>query len=253
MRSTFIRYVIVACLMIAVALSSGIAITAPKPMRLVCDVWPPYQAKAGDEVSGFSTEVIKTVYAEMGVPMAPVKAYPWKRALEFIQHGHVDGLFSANHTPERELYALFPDEMLVESPWVIWSRGSERINSLEDIKGKTIGVVMGYSYTEEFWKFIETYCVVDRVTTDEINFRKLENGRIFATVAEYGNGQHLVKKYGFDSIKAQREIVLKKDGLYLMFNRKTVSEDFVSKFSQKLKQFKQTQKYARLYEQYFGN
>lgn len=253
MKYNLKQILIVGCLSVALVLWAIIGSTTQQPMRLICDIWPPYQINSDDAVTGFSAQLVQNIYAKMDIPTEPIRAYPWKRALSILEHDNADALFSANHTRERETFARYPDEALVDSPWVIWSRGNSVINSLEDLKGKRIGVVIGYSYTDDFWKFIETYCEVDKVTSDEVNFKKLEIGRIDATVAEYGNGHYLINKFELKSIKPQPRTEIKRDGLYIIFNRKNVSESFVSDFSKTLKEYKTTKEYKALRKEYFGD
>lgn len=233
-------------------LCSVVFSNARKPVRLVCDIWPPYQYEESNRVTGFSTEIVEGVYDSMGLTAESIKAYPWKRALSILESGHADALFSVNYTPDRMTFALYPKEVLFEAPWVIWSRGAGGFDSLEDLKGKRVGVVLGYSYTKEFWDFIETHCSVEKVSSDEINFKKLEFGRLDALIAEYGNGRHIVKKYGLHSVKPRLNIEIKRDGLYIMFNRDVVSESFVTEFSEKLAAYKMTAAYQELRRKYFG-
>jgi len=225
---------------------------AEQPANVICDIWPPYQIMEGKKVTGFSTEMVQAIYKRMDVPLDKVKAFPWKRALRILESGHADALFSANLTKARETFAHYPDEILFESPWLIWTRQNSDIKTEEDLKGKTIGVVMGYSYTKLFWDFIQTYCRVEEVTTDDINFKKLNMGRLDAIAAEYGNGIHLMKQLGIKSIVPNHDIVIKKDGLHIIFSRENVSEAFVRRFSDELKAFKKTPEYKILRYKYLG-
>ncbi len=226
--------------------------TARKPVNLVCDIWPPYQIKEKHGVSGFSTELIQAVYASMGISIEDITAYPWKRALSIFEQGHADALYSATFSADRTVFAHYPKEVLFDTPWIIWSQHSANIQSMEDLKGKRIGVVLGYAYTKEFWDFIETHCSVEQVSSDEINFKKLEFGRIDAVVAEFGNGHYLVKKFGLRSVKPVPQIELKWDGLFILFNRENVSEKFVQDFSKHLKKYKKSDSYKALRERYFS-
>ncbi|QJB55060.1 transporter substrate-binding domain-containing protein [Pseudodesulfovibrio sp. zrk46] len=251
MRNRPFPFAIAILLFIAVIMT-GTSHATDRPMRIVCDIWPPYQIKTETVVSGYSTEVVEEVYKRMGAPIDTLTAFPWKRALNLVETGHADALFSANHTKDREAFAYYPDEVLFESPWVIWTRPGVKFNSLEDLKDKRVGVVLGYSYTNEFWDFIQTYCTVEAVTTDLINFKKLSLNRLDAIAAEYGNGMHILQQLGIKNIVPRNDVVIKKDGLYIMFNREAVSKSFVQRFSEELKKFKTTPEHEALREKYFG-
>lgn len=222
------------------------------PYRIICDIWPPYQIQDGNTVSGFSADVVRAVFDRLDEKTGKIDHYPWKRALSDFKAGHADAIFSANYTKARLEYARYPAETLLDTPWIIWSHQSQAITSLADLKGKTIGVVDGYSYTPAFWEFIRKHCRVEAANSDESNFRKLELGRLDAIVAEYGNGSYLVSELGRTAIVAHPEITIKKDGLYIMFNKKIVTERFVETFSNELKAFKKSDEYKRLYQTYFS-
>jgi len=225
---------------------------AAEPVRLVCDEWPPYQLQTKDGVTGFAVETVSAVFKAMDVPIESINAYPWKRALTDLEQGQADALFSANYTAERETFARYPEEPIVMSPWVIWTRKGDKPASLETLKGRKVGVVLGYSYTKEFWNFITANCTVETVTADKINFLKLENGRLDATVAEYGNGMHLMQTMGLKDIVPASDIVIKADGLYIIFRKERFPESFTKQFSDELRRFKQTGEYKALQAQYFG-
>lgn len=229
------------------------AIAASDSIRITCDIWAPYQIAGTDgQVTGFSLEVTKSVLSKMNIAIESVDAYPWKRALSTLEAGNADALFSANFTEDRTAFARYPEEVLVDSPWLIWTHGAEKFHSLEDLKGKRIGVVLGYSYTEEFWTFIETYCVVERVFSDKTNFKKLDIGRLDAIIAEFGNGYHITNDLGLKDIYPNWNLEVKRDGLYVIFNKKKYDEEFVAKFSDELRRFKETVQYRNLEEKYFG-
>lgn len=224
---------------------------AKERLTIVCDIWPPYQmTEQNSAITGFSTEVVTRVLDNLGEKYNPIQAYPWKRALELFQHGNVDALFSANRTTAREVYALYPSVPLVESPWVIWTRNTT-ISSLQDLKGKRIGVVSGYSYTREFWEFIQVYCNVEEVYSDELNFKKLQIGRLDALAAELGNGLHIARNLGATNIFPNRDLQIKTDGLYIMFKRSSTSPEFMNRFSEELARFRKSDEYQALHNKYF--
>jgi len=250
MRKKKLGQILAVLLLCGAAVSTSIAFRE-QPIRLVCDIWPPYQTVSENGLGGFSTEMVEAVLKRMGTPVKSLESFPWKRALTILEQGGADALFSANLTPDRAIFAHYPSEKLIDAPWIIWTRAERPVHSLEDLKGKSVGVVLGYSYTESFWRFIETYCRVEQVSTDEINMRKLALNHVDAVAAEYGNGLHLVRELGLKGIRPHPDIVIKQDGLYIMFNRRSVREAFVERFSEELKAFKATPEYGELRKKYF--
>ena len=232
--------------LVALALTGRQAL-AERPTRLTCNAWPPYAIQTGDGVSGLSVEVARAVYARLGIHDIEIILLPWVRAMDMARFGEADGLLNVNYTPERAALYRFPYEPLVETPWNIWTRKGATIRSLDDLKGKKIGVVLGYAYTLEFWHFILTNCIVEEVYSDKINFRKLAQGRLDATVADLGNALVLAAEVKAD---LQPGLEIKRDGLYLAFNRSRVNEDFVTDFSDTLREFKTTEAYTAIYRKY---
>lgn len=219
---------------------------------LVCDIWPPYQMENRGSVEGFSVDVVLAVYERLGESAPDIKAFPWKRAVEMVEHGRVLGIFSVNKTSEREVYMRYPDEPIVEAPWIIWTRGKDRVNTLSDLKDKKVGVVLGYSYTQDFWKYVETYTDLEKVHSDEVNFMKLNAGRVHAVAAELGNGIYLAKQLNAVNLVPNMDIMIKNDGLYLAFSRDRVSKEFVDAFTRELRLFKKTKAFEKLRQKYFG-
>ncbi|WDP87554.1 MAG: transporter substrate-binding domain-containing protein [Desulfobacter sp.] len=211
-----------------------------KKLTILCDIWPPYQTVENGRLSGFSTKIVSIVFKRMGADVATFKPYPWKRAILMIERGKADALFSANFTKARADFAFYPDEPIVTSPWVIWGNKDNKIEfrSFDDLYGKTVGIVRGYSYTPEFWNFAKKYNVYVEVPNDEMNFKKLNAGRIDFALAEFGNGVHIVKRLNLNKIIPFVKNPVKTDGLYIIFNKKTVSTSFVNAFSKELKKLK---------------
>lgn len=220
---------------------------------IICDDWPPYQIVNGNQINGFSTKVTTTVFARMGVDVRSITSFPWKRAVTMMKKGQADALFSSNYTKERTAFAYYPEEPLVDSPWVMWVReGNElQFKSFEDLLGKSVGLVRGYSYTPELLSYMEKHSNVELVVSDEQNFRMLNANRLDYIVAELRNGQYIVNEIGLKNIKPILSNPIKTDGLYIIFNKRSVSKEFVENFSKELEQFKQEPLYNALRDIYF--
>jgi len=191
----------------------------------------------------------------MQTDIGTISIYPWKRAILMLESGRADALFSSNYTQDRTAFAFYPEEPIVISPWVMWVRDGDgsKFESFDDLHGKKVGVVRGYSYTPEFWFFVKKHQLFEEVTNDEMNFKKLSAGRLDFIVAELGNGLYLSRTLNLDKkIIPLLKHPIKKDGLFIIFNKKTVSREFVDKFSTELKEIKKEAFYKYLYYKNFG-
>ncbi len=213
---------------------------AEKPITLICDIWPPYQIQENNKIKGFSARLVTEVLKRMNVPIAVMEAYPWKRALSMMEQGKADALFSANYSQARTSFAYYPKEPLISTLWVLWVRKNDGLsyNGLADLKGKHIGIVRGYIYTPSFSEYINHNARPELVTDDETNFKKLNFGRIDYTVAELGNGNHIVRTMGFKNIIPLKDKPIREDGLYIIFSKSRIKESWVNRFSDELKKIK---------------
>ncbi|GBC63003.1 hypothetical protein DENIS_3992 [Desulfonema ishimotonii] len=228
------------------------AVAEKDGLTIVCDEWPPYQVVEQNNISGFSTRVVKAVFKKMDVSINSIKAYPWKRAITMLEKGKADALFSASFSEARTAFAYYPEEMLVESPWVLWVREEDdlKFDTYDDLIPKKIGVVSGYSYTREFDDFLKKHGNYEEVFMDDLNFKKLNAGRIDYAVAELGNGSYLISKLGLGEIIPLKENPIKSNGLYIIFNKNNIPESFVKQFSEALKKFKNDSLYRYWHDEY---
>jgi polar amino acid transport system substrate-binding protein len=226
------------------------------PLTLVTDVWIPFENLSHPEAPGFSTEVLRHVFNAMGQEAA-FEEYPWARAAALVFSGERDALYTAFYNEERARFCFFPSESLARDKWVLFVRSDEagklRFTSLDDLKGYRIGVLRGASVSPEFWDFVRRESYVEEVSSDEINFRKLEAGRVDYIVASYFNGSQLIGSLGLrDKVVPLLSKSLKEDDLYVIFSKKRVTPGFVAAFSAALHDFKQTDTFQAISRKYFS-
>lgn len=225
-------------------------------LKVATDVWLPYEDISNAEAPGFSTEVIGQVLQEMGVK-TETRESPWARAVKDVFEGKRDALYTAFWTEERASYCLYPTEPLTREKWVFFIRSADAeklvFTSYDELKDRRIGILRGASVTEEFWEFVKRHRNYEEVKTDEVNFKKLEKGRLDYVVTSYSNGVMLVKEMGLTGkIQPLPSPIIKEDDLFIIFSKKTVAPEFVERFSASLRQFKKTDAYRAIHEKYFG-
>lgn len=226
-------------------------------LRIATDVWLPYEDISNEQAPGFSTEVIAHVMKSMSIE-TETRELPWARALNEVFEGKRDALYTAFWTEERAQFCYYPDEPIAQEKWVFFVRTEDAsklsFSSYDELKDRRIGILRGASVTEEFWDFVKQYRNYEEVQTDELNFKKLDRGRIDYVVTSYSNGVMLAREMRLTGrVQPLVSPVIKEDNLYIIFSKKTVPSDFVERFSSKLRAFKNTPPYQVIYQKYFGS
>jgi polar amino acid transport system substrate-binding protein len=225
------------------------------PLRLVTDQWIPYENLSDPEAPGFSTEVLKGVFASMSQE-ASFEEFPWARAAQLVFRGERDALFTAFYNDERARFCHFPKEPLARDKWIFFVRtadaGRLRFSSFEDLVGHEIAVLRGASISPEFWDFVRQHRNIAETASDEANFRMLDAGRVDYVVASFVNGMRLIRSLGLEGkIEPLSSRSLKEDNLYVIFSKERISPAFVEAFSEALRRFKQTEAFRAIYRKYF--
>jgi len=103
-----------------------------------------------------------------------VRRYPWKRAVENAANG--EGLiFGISKTRERQRLFKFSQPIFADQALLVTLCSAKfSYNAVSDLKGKTIGIVRGTSYGEEFDRLSNVLFKVEDDTGNNLGrFRKL--------------------------------------------------------------------------------
>ena len=93
-------------------------------------------------------KVLDTVAQELGITFEP-RTYPWARAERYALDG-VALIYGLPKTAERLRALHYSDTASHNSLWLVTrSDATFPYSRLEDLRGKTVGTVRGYSYGED--------------------------------------------------------------------------------------------------------
>lgn len=104
--------------------------------------WAPLDFVDDGEAIGFSIDYLNLVASKVGLKIEYVNGYAWDVLLAKLEAKEIDMAQSIIKTPDREVYLNFTDPYLNLPMVYFGSEGVDRINSIEDLKGKRIGVVI---------------------------------------------------------------------------------------------------------------
>lgn len=141
---------------------------------------PPLNHAENGEARGFSTELLKLMAAEAGLPLR-VQVLPWQRSVQEAARRADSVLFSLTRTPERETQyrwvgPISPRRILV---YRLNHRTDVRPQSLKELKGLRVGVTRDSAAGRQLIADgLRPEVELELATDDATNLRKLLAGRM---------------------------------------------------------------------------
>ena len=144
---------------------------------------PPLMYEADGKAVGIYPALLAEISKRSGVEL-DVVAIPWKRALAELDAGRA-GNGALYKNSERLKKYDFSNKLFDEVQIVYVRAGHEfKFTGVNSLKGKTVGVIRGWSYGDEFDAAAKAGSITaDGVDSDEQNFKKLLIGRIDAMIS----------------------------------------------------------------------
>ncbi len=162
--------------------------------------YPPYcMVDKHGQPEGFSVDLFKAAALAAGLDVT-IKIGLWNNIRKDLVDGKIDALPLVGRTPEREEVFDFTMPYLSLHGAVFVRDGTKTIESIEDLKDKTILVMKGDNAEE----FVRRHRISENIVTTrtfEEAFRELADGKYDAVVTQRIMGIELLKKMEIDSIK----------------------------------------------------
>lgn len=237
-KSYYSRYII--CLTFFL---NATALHAQQTVTLTSDPWPPFiLGEVGAEANGGTgVEVIRMIFSKIDDTNVSLPLLPWKRALNEVKIGKKDGIQLLRKTDERAEYMIFTESVFIsrELLWYSEDKFPQGFswNAISDLKNYTLGVVNGYSYSEEFDIAIENKELVAIKANDpEQIFTMLSGGRIDFAIANESVGLSLSKKYK-NKIKSSSNPIAAEPH-YIGISKKSDAKDLIEKINSAINSLK---------------
>ncbi|MFH1033361.1 MAG: transporter substrate-binding domain-containing protein [Pseudomonadota bacterium] len=222
-------------------------------LRVVFTEWLPYTFQENGRAAGFEIDILQAVLKDMGLE-AEFTSYPWKRCLAALRHGQADALVSLLKTPERQEYALYPQEHISLSKTTFFTAVDKQIafdGSYGQLRGYTIGVIAGFSYGEAFDK--AGYLRKEEVRDAEMLIRKVLSGRNDLAAENQAVVSGVALRMGVRDELRFLEPPIHTRKLYVGFAKAKRLQGLCREFSQALSQFKKTDAYQAILVKYGVN
>lgn len=194
-----------ACLAALFAAALAGTPTAAEPaVRLVADVWPPYNDVVGGEREGFLIDVARLAFARHGVRV-DYHNVSWDRAREGTLRGLFDGAVGA--TPlDGEGLVMPPGELgRIQAAFFVRRGDPWRFRGPASLEGVRLGCAQGYDYCPWLNTYIRHW-EADPTRVQCIggpdalwlNLRKLAAGRVDVVVDDPAVLRHAARELGLE-------------------------------------------------------
>lgn len=226
-----------------------------EPLQIVTLQYQPYQYEENGQLKGFVTAIIQEVFSRMEQPIT-ITVYPFARALEMIKYGEADAIFTAAKNPEREAFADFPREVLVDQQMSFFVHANSPITFDGDLRklGRyRIGVIIGYRYGAVFDEAVKAGILpnIHKVTNQEGNAKKLVAGRIDVWMSNREQALFVIRRLGLSKTIKELTPAVQVIPSYIAFSKKRNVGDLGGRFGRELRKMKEDGVYDRIIADYW--
>ncbi len=142
--------------------------------------YPPVSWIKEGKLLGLAPAVSTILFGELGYEVTLEADSNWKRCLRQVEQGNADIIVAAFRIDSRERYLHYSSEAVIADPITLFINRDKpfAFNRLDDLQGKTVGLLLGDSFGDEFDNYLIQNNIIEHVSRGEQNFGKLALGRI---------------------------------------------------------------------------
>jgi polar amino acid transport system substrate-binding protein len=232
--------------------------TANCHFTLGFDAWEPYQyAEVGGNVAGLDIELVATVVHAMSCEISYQQG-TWVELLAALKAGKIDILLGASKTKAREEFALFSDAYRMEEFSLYIRKDDERYVIENDVdsfvqSGGRVGIVEDYYYGAEVAVLLAGSATSKSFVPaimGELNIARLLDDDIDGFLEDSFVGASMLRRKALSNYIVAQGITIQTGNAYVMFSKKNVDLEKLSRFNTQLNQVKYSQTYADIVDKY---
>ncbi len=177
--------------------STRIQIDTPVRAALLTN-FPPFSFLINNQLTGFTIDYLELLEQKTGLEFEIVPG-TWKQNFSAFRSGRVDLITGMSFTEERSSYTRFTDPYYL-LPTVVYTRKNEfQYSSIEDLKGKTVGIEAAVYY-RKYLKQIPEIKIKEIEDTSEL-MKQLSFGEVDAVVTNINIGNYISTQFMLENIQ----------------------------------------------------
>ena len=200
--------------------------------------YPPVSWHSENRLMGLAPEVTKQLFAELGFKVQLSADSNWKRCLLEVEQGNADIIVAAYRISSREAYLRYSEHPIIADKVILFVNRQQPMDftHLRDLRGKTVGLLLGDSWGDKFDHFIRQNSRIEYVSRGGQNFSKLALGRIDYMPGGKLSGQLQSRKLGFHDQIMALDTEITTEHYYLAIGRHSGLDSYLPYLNQRLKE-----------------
>ncbi|MBU2713685.1 substrate-binding periplasmic protein [Zooshikella harenae] len=227
---------------------------AREELEIVTLQYPPYEYKDSGTVKGIAVDIVKEAFRRIKYPIR-IEVYPWARAIKKIKMGDADAIFTAFKTPDRELFADYSNEILLNQVVSLYTLKKSTIQfdgDLTKLARYRFGIIRKVSYGEAFDNALDKGIISFTMISNsgESNFQMLILGRVDIVVSNRYGAKYILTDLG--SLNEVKELhpPLQSIPSYIAFSKKRKLTRVRDKFDKGLSEMKKDGTYRKIIDNF---
>ena len=221
-----------------------------QPLEVRTLAYQPYQYKEGEEVKGFQVEIVKAVFKKLGKEIK-IAVRPWARIIAEIENGEADVLFSAYKKPEREKFAYYSKEVLMEQQVKLFVKKGSSITFNGDLNSMAkykFGVVRSMSYGPSLDDAMKSGMLKNLSFATDVsqNAQKFGLGRYDIFPSDRYVAYAEFKKQNLEGAIKELPTAVQKVPAYIIFSKKRKLSKLRDQFDEVLAKMKKSGEYDKI-------
>jgi polar amino acid transport system substrate-binding protein len=173
--------------------------------------WPPFNFNDNGKAKGYSIDYMNLVASKVGLNIKYIHGFSWDEFVEQIKNHEIDVMLNIVKTKDREKFIDFT-EQYIDAMVAIYTnkKNATKINSLEDLNGKTVAIPKGFYHQELLSKrYPKIKLLLTKSHLDSLE--KIAIGKADATVGVMAVLDYLVNKNFISNVKIAAKVAKEKN------------------------------------------
>ena len=167
----------------------------------------PYSFYEDGKPRGHSVDLVRLLAERAGLQVEFVSGKRWDDYLQMIRSGELDVMTNIVRSPEREQYMHFTTPYLRLAQALYQHSDSRPINTLEELKGKSLVLHDGFFLYEQFSRVPGVNLLASSDSLESLMM--VSTGQADATIELMSVADHLSQKYGVPNLKTLSTLNIK--------------------------------------------